>query len=137
MKNPYSAALTIQGVARWVRDAIRLEARRTGLSSALVLEALCERHLDPDVVTVAKGRATAKAAAKMLGTQHRSRGDLLAYLRATPIDIPREARRAAIPPARGFEPDPGLVSPGEAEDADAMPTTVRGRRTFLRDAPTD
>lgn len=134
MRNPHSAAYTIPGVARWVRDAIRLEARSSGRTSAQVIEALALDGLHPDIVTMAKGRAAAKAAAQILGAQYRDRTDLMAYLRATPIDIPREARRAAIPPARALDTDPGLVGPGE-DEAEALPTTPRGRRTFLRDAP--
>lgn len=135
MKNARFASYTIPHVARWVREAVRLEARRTGTSASVVLEACIERALDPVTVDLAKARARAKIAYVDMGSP-RSRAALLTYLRSQPIEIAREKlRKAALAPKPPRTVDPGLVGPGEAEDDEAMPTTVRGRRTFLRDAP--
>lgn len=106
MRNPHAPSFLIPALSRWVRFALKAEAKRAGVSVGEIVEICVARVLDPDVVAVAKGRAQAAIAGRAL--RGRTRGDLLAELRTRPIEVAREAKRAkawaapATPPA-----DPG------------------------------
>lgn len=134
MKNRAFPSLTIPRVPRWVRDAIRIEARRSQRTPADVLAWCVRAAMDPVVVKIAEARADAKLAIES-SDAYRTHRELLAYLRQ-PLAAPasrRERLRAAAWEGDGPAPaDPGTgAAPAQFEEESER----RGHFAPIRLAP--
>ena len=114
MKNALYPSLTVQRVPRWVREALRIEARILGKPAGEVLADWARTACTPHVVDIAQARANLKTSVDAASAGFPNKQALLAYLRqplppelrGTARERMRaqlEARHAATLPA----PDPG------------------------------